>query len=142
MSQYLNIYMKISNNEVIHLASYSRNHPIYKEINAPYEDWMLYTVNEWCDLSENFEAMAEKYQKQIQDAEAFCYTISNFVGNSIDEKIDKIVEIKQRIKEYTEEKDFYLKLAGEAYALGRIASNNNIYLGVELDMEAVRNIGQ
>lgn len=142
MSQYLNIYLKTSNNEVIHLASYSRNHPIYKEINAPYEDWMLYTVNEWCDLSENFEAMAEKYKRKIQDAETFCYTISNFAGNSLDEKIDKIAEIKQHIKEDAEEKDFYLKIAGEAYALSRIASDNNIYLGVELDMETVRNIGQ
>lgn len=68
MSQYLNFFIRTNENKYCKIASYSRNHVIYKVFDsAPYEQIQRLTDREMANAIEELEVARDSYKKMMRD---------------------------------------------------------------------------
>ena len=134
MSQYLNFFIKIDKNKYQQIASYSRNHMIYRAFDsAPYEKITRLTQSKIVNAIEELKTAKDAYQKAMRDNDeqvAIQYSLC-----SKDEFFDIYGQIQQTNKELRQDVEDCEKSLTELQFIRRITrvpNNAIIYFGVEI----------
>lgn len=134
MSQYLNFFIKIGENQYQQIASYSRNHVIYKVFDsAPYEQITRLTDSKIVNAIGELKAARDAYQKTMRDNDeqvAIQYRLC-----SKDEFFDIYGQIQQTNKELRQDIEDCDKSLIELQFIQRMTRTPNdatIYFGVEI----------
>lgn len=134
MSQYLNFFIKTGENQYQQIASYSRNHVIYKAFNsAPYEQIRRLTESKIVNAIGELKAAKDAYQKTMRDNDeqvAIQYRLC-----SKDEFFDVYGQIQQTNKELrqdVEECNNGILELQFIQRMTRVPNDAIIYFGVEI----------
>ena len=134
MSQYLNFFIKTDKNKYQQIASYSRNHMIYRAFDsAPYEKITRLTESKIVNAIEELKTAKDAYQKAMRDNDeqvAIQYSLC-----SKDEFFDIYGQIQQTNKELRQDVEDCEKSLTELQFIQRITRTPNnaiIYFGVEI----------
>ena len=134
MSQYLNFFIKTDKNKYQQIASYSRNHMIYRAFDsAPYEKITRLTESKIVNAIEELKTAKDAYQKAMRDNDeqvAIQYSLC-----SKDEFFDIYGQIQQTNKELRQDIEDCEKSLTELQFIRRITrvpNNAIIYFGVEI----------
>ena len=134
MSQYLNFFIKTDKNKYQHIASYSRNHMIYRAFDsAPYEKITRLTESKIVNAIEELKTAKDAYQKAMRDNDeqvAIQYSLC-----SKDEFFDIYGQIQQTNKELRQDVEDCEKSLTELQFIQRMTRTPNnaiIYFGVEI----------
>ena len=134
MSQYLNFFIKTDKNKYQQIASYSRNHMIYRAFDsAPYEKITRLTESKIVNAIEELKTAKDAYQKAMRDNDeqvAIQYSLC-----SKDEFFDIYDRIQQTNKELRQDIEDCEKSLTELQFIRRITrvpNNAIIYFGVEI----------
>ena len=134
MSQYLNFFIKTDKNKYQQIASYSRNHMIYRAFDsAPYEKITRLTESKIVNAIEELKTAKDAYQKAMRDNDeqvAIQYSLC-----SKDEFFDIYGQIQQTNKELRQDVEDCEKSLTELQfiqRMTRIPNNAVIYFGVEI----------
>ena len=134
MSQYLNFFIKTDKNKYQQIASYSRNHMIYRAFDsAPYEKITRLTESKIVNAIEELKTAKDAYQKAMRDNDeqvAIQYSLC-----SKDEFFDIYGQIQQTNKELRQDIDDCEKSLTELQFIQRMTRTPNnaiIYFGVEI----------
>ena len=134
MSQYLNFFIKIDKNKYQQIASYSRNHMIYRAFDsAPYEKITRLTESKIANAIEELKTAKDAYQKAMRDNDeqvAIQYSLC-----SKDEFFDIYGQIQQTNKELRQDIEDCEKSLTELQFIQRMTRTPNnamIYFGVEI----------
>ena len=134
MSQYLNFFIKTGENQYQQIASYSRNHMIYRAFDsAPYEKITRLTESKIVNAIEELKTAKDAYQKVIRDNDeqvAIQYSLC-----SKDEFFDIYGQIQQTNKELRQDVEDCEKSLIELQFIQRMTRTPNnaiIYFGVEI----------
>ena len=134
MSQYLNFFIKTDKNKYQQIASYSRNHMIYRAFDsAPYEKITRLTESKIVNAIEELKTVKDAYQKAMRDNDeqvAIQYSLC-----SKDEFFDIYGQIQQTNKELRQDVEDCEKSLIELQFIQRMARTPNnaiIYFGVEI----------
>ena len=134
MSQYLNFFIKTDKNKYQQIASYSRNHMIYRAFDsAPYEKITRLTESKIVNAIEELKTAKDAYQKAMRDNDeqvAIQYRLC-----SKDEFFDIYGQIQQTNKELRQDVEDCEKSLTELQFIQRITRTPNnaiIYFGVEI----------
>ena len=134
MSQYLNFFIKTDKNKYQQIASYSRNHMIYRAFDsAPYEKITRLTESKIANAIEELKTAKDAYQKAMRDNDeqvAIQYSLC-----SKDEFFDIYGQIQQTNKELRQDVEDCEKSLTELQFIRRITrvpNNAIIYFGVEI----------
>ena len=134
MSQYLNFFIKTDKNKYQQIASYSRNHMIYRAFDsAPYEKITRLTESKIVNAIEELKTAKDAYQKAMRDNDeqvAIQYRLC-----SKDEFFDIYGQIQQTNKELRQDIEDCEKSLTELQFIRRITrvpNNAIIYFGVEI----------
>ena len=134
MSQYLNFFIKTDKNKYQQIASYSRNHMIYRAFDsAPYEKITRLTESKIVNAIEELKTAKDAYQKAMRDNDeqiAIQYSLC-----SKDEFFDIYGQIQQTNKELRQDIEDCEKSLTELQFIQRITRTPNnavIYFGVEI----------
>ena len=134
MSQYLNFFIKTDKNKYQQIASYSRNHMIYRAFDsAPYEKITRLTESKIVNAIEELKTAKDAYQKAMRDNDeqvAIQYSLC-----SKDEFIDIYGQIQQTNKELRQDVEDCEKSLTELQFIQRMTRTPNnaiIYFGVEI----------
>ena len=134
MSQYLNFFIKSDKNKYQQIASYSRNHMIYRAFDsAPYEKITRLTESKIVNAIEELKTAKNAYQKAMRDNDeqvAIQYSLC-----SKDEFFDIYGQIQQTNKELRQDIEDCEKSLTELQFIQRITRTPNnaiIYFGVEI----------
>lgn len=134
MSQYLNFFIKTDKNKYQQIASYSRNHIIYRAFDsAPYEKITRLTESKIVNAIEELKTAKDAYQKAMRDNDeqvAIQYSLC-----SKDEFFDIYGQIQQTNKELRQDiEDCEKSLTGLQFIqrMTRTPNNAIIYFGVEI----------
>ena len=134
MSQYLNFFIKTDKNKYQQIASYSRNHMIYRAFDsAPYEKITRLTKSKIANAIEELKTAKDAYQKAMRDNDeqvAIQYSLC-----SKDEFFDIYGQIQQTNKELRQDIEDCEKSLTELQFIQRITRTPNnaiIYFGVEI----------
>lgn len=134
MSQYLNFFIKIGENQYQQIANYSRNHVIYKTFDsAPYEQITRLTESKIVNAIGELKAARDAYQKTMRDNDeqvAIQYRLC-----SKDEFFDIYGQIQQTNKELRQDIEDCNKGLIELQFIQRMTRTPNdavIYFGVEI----------
>lgn len=134
MSQYLNFFIKTGENQYQQIASYSRNHMIYRAFDsAPYEKITRLTESKIVNAIEELKTAKDAYQKAIRDNDeqvAIQYSLC-----SKDEFFDIYGQIQQTNKELRQDIEDCEKSLIELQfiqRMTRVPNNAIIYFGVEI----------
>lgn len=134
MSQYLNFFIKTGENQYQQIASYSRNHVIYKAFNsAPYEQIRRLTESKIVNAIGELKAAKDTYQKTMRDNDeqvAIQYRLC-----SKDEFFDVYGQIQQTNKELrqdVEECNNGILELQFIQRMTRVPNDAIIYFGVEI----------
>ena len=134
MSQYLNFFIKTGENQYQQIASYSRNHVIYKAFDsAPYEQIRRLTESKIVNAIENLAMARDSYQKAMRDNDeqvAIQYRLC-----SKDEFFDVYGQIQQTNKELKQDVEECNNGILELQFIQRMTRTPNdaiIYFGVEI----------
>ena len=134
MSQYLNFFIKTDKNKYQQIASYSRNHMIYRAFDsAPYEKITRLTESKIANAIEELKTAKDAYQKAMRDNDeqvAIQYSLC-----SKDEFFDIYGQIQQTNKELRQDVEDCEKSLTELqfiHQMTRIPNNAIIYFGVEI----------
>ena len=134
MSQYLNFFIKTDKNKYQQIASYSRNHMIYRAFNsAPYEKITRLTESKIVNAIEELKTAKDAYQKAMRDNDeqvAIQYSLC-----SKDEFFDIYGQIQQTNKELRQDVEDCEKSLTELQFIQRMTRTPNnaiIYFGVEI----------
>ena len=134
MSQYLNFFIKTDKNKYQQIASYSRNHMIYRAFDsAPYEKITRLTESKIANAIEELKTAKDAYQKAMRDNDeqvAIQYSLC-----SKDEFFDIYGQIQQTNKELRQDVEDCEKSLTELQFIQRITRTPNnaiIYFGVEI----------
>ena len=134
MSQYLNFFIKTDKNKYQQIASYSRNHMIYRAFDsAPYEKITRLTESKIVNAIEELKTAKDAYQKAMRDNDeqvAIQYRLC-----SKDEFFNIYGQIQQTNKELKQDVEDCEKSLIELQFIQRMtrAPNNAvIYFGVEI----------
>ena len=134
MSQYLNFFIKTGENQYQQIASYSRNHMIYRAFDsAPYEKITRLTESKIVNAIEELKTAKDAYQKAIRDNDeqvAIQYSLC-----SKDEFFDIYGQIQQTNKELRQDVEDCEKSLIELQFIQRMTRTSNnaiIYFGVEI----------
>lgn len=134
MSQYLNFFIKTGENQYQQIASYSRNHVIYKAFDsAPYEQIRRLTESKIVNAIGELKAAKDTYQKTMRDNDeqvAIQYRLC-----SKDEFFDVYGQIQQTNKELrqdVEECNNGILELQFIQRMTRIPNDAIIYFGVEI----------
>ena len=134
MSQYLNFFIKTDKNKYQQIASYSRNHMIYRAFDsAPYEKITRLTESKIVNAIEELKTAKDAYQKAMRDNDeqvAIQYSLC-----SKDEFFDIYGQIQQTNKELRQDVEDCEKSLTELQFIQRMTRTPNnavIYFGVEI----------
>ena len=134
MSQYLNFFIKTDKNKYQQIASYSRNHMIYRAFDsAPYEKITRLTESKIANAIEELKTAKDAYQKAMRDnyeQVAIQYSLC-----SKDEFFDIYGQIQQTNKELRQDIEDCEKSLTELQFIQRMTRTPNnaiIYFGVEI----------
>lgn len=134
MSQYLNFFIKTGENQYQQIASYSRNHVVYKTFDsAPYEQITRLTESKIVNAIGELKAARDAYQKTMRDNDeqvAIQYRLC-----SKDEFFDIYGQIQQTNKELRQDIEDCDKSLIELQFIQRMTRTPNdavIYFGVEI----------
>lgn len=134
MSQYLNFFIKTGKNQYQQIASYSRNHVIYKAFDsAPYEQIRRLTESKIVNAIGELKAAKDAYQKTMRDNDeqvAIQYWLC-----SKDEFFDVYGQIQQTNKELrqdVEECNNGILELQFIQRMTRVPNDAIIYFGVEI----------
>ena len=134
MSQYLNFFIKTDKNKYQQIASYSRNHMIYRAFDsAPYEKITRLTESKIVNAIEELKTAKDAYQKAMRDNDeqvAIQYSLC-----SKDEFFDIYGQIQQTNKELQQDIEDCEKSLTELQFIQRMTRTPNnaiIYFGVEI----------
>ena len=134
MSQYLNFFIKTDKNKYQQIASYSRNHMIYRAFDsAPYEKITRLTESKIVNAIEELKTAKDAYQKAMRDNDdqvAIQYGLC-----SKDEFFDIYGQIQQTNKELRQDIEDCEKSLTELQFIQRMTRTPNnaiIYFGVEI----------
>lgn len=134
MSQYLNFFIKTDKNKYQQIASYSRNHMIYRAFDsAPYEKITRLTESKIVNAIEELKTAKDAYQKAMRDNDeqvAIQYSLC-----SKDEFFNIYGQIQQTNKELKQDVEDYEKSLIELQfiqRMTRVPNNAVIYFGVEI----------
>ena len=134
MSQYLNFFIKTDKNKYQQIASYSRNHMIYRAFDsAPYEKITRLTESKIVNAIEELKTAKDTYQKAMRDNDeqvAIQYGLC-----SKDEFFDIYGQIQQTNKELRQDIEECEKSLTELQFIQRMTRTPNnaiIYFGVEI----------
>ena len=134
MSQYLNFFIKTDKNKYQQIASYSRNHMIYRAFDsAPYEKITRLTESKIANAIEELKTAKDAYQKAMRDNDeqvAIQYSLC-----SKDEFFDIYGQIQQTNKELRQDVEDCEKSLTELQFIQRMTRTPNnaiIYFGVEI----------
>ena len=134
MSQYLNFFIKTDKNKYQQIASYSRNHMIYRAFDsAPYEKITRLTELKIVNAIEELKTAKDAYQKAMRDNDeqvAIQYRLC-----SKDEFFDIYGQIQQTNKELRQDVEDCEKSLIELQFIQRMTRTPNnaiIYFGVEI----------
>lgn len=134
MSQYLNFFIKTGENQYQQIASYSRNHMIYRAFDfAPYEKITRLTESKIANAIEELKTAKDAYQKAMRDNDeqvAIQYSLC-----SKDEFFDIYGQIQQTNKELRQDFEDCEKSLIELQFIQRMTRTPNnavIYFGVEI----------
>ena len=134
MSQYLNFFIKTDKNKYQQIASYSRNHMIYRAFDsAPYEKITRLTESKIVNAIEELKTAKDAYQKAMRDNDeqvAIQYSLC-----SKDEFFDIYGQIQQTNKELKQDVEECEKSLIELQFIQRMTRTPNnaiIYFGVEI----------
>ena len=134
MSQYLNFFIKTDKNKYQQIASYSRNHMIYRAFDsATYEKITRLTESKIVNAIEELKTAKDAYQKAMRDNDeqvAIQYSLC-----SKDEFFDIYGQIQQTNKELRQDIEDCEKSLTELQFIQRMTRTPNnaiIYLGVEI----------
>lgn len=134
MSQYLNFFIKTDKNKYQQIASYSRNHMIYRAFDsAPYEKITRLTESKIVNAIEELKTAKDAYQKAMRDNDeqvAIQYRLC-----LKDEFFDIYGQIQQTNKELRQDIEDCEKSLIELqfiHQMIRIPNNAIIYFGVEI----------
>ena len=134
MSQYLNFFIKTDKNKYQQIASYSRNHIIYRAFDsAPYEKITRLTESKIVNAIEELKTAKDAYQKAMRDNDeqvAIQYRLC-----SKDEFFDIYGQIQQTNKELRQDIEDCEKSLTELQFIQRMTRTPNnaiIYFGVEI----------
>lgn len=134
MSQYLNFFIKTDKNKYQQIASYSRNHMIYRAFDsAPYEKITRLTESKIVNAIEELKIAKDAYQKAMRDNDeqvAIQYSLC-----PKDEFFDIYGQIQQTNKELKQDVEDCEKSLTELQFIQRMTRTPNnavIYFGVEI----------
>lgn len=134
MSQYLNFFIKTDKNKYQQIASYSRNHMIYRAFDsAPYEKITRLTESKIVNAIEELKTAEDAYQKAMRDNDeqvAIQYSLC-----SKDEFFNIYGQIQQTNKELKQDIEDCEKSLTELQFIQRMTRTPNnavIYFGVEI----------
>ena len=134
MSQYLNFFIKTDKNKYQQIASYSRNHMIYRAFDsAPYEKITRLTESKIVNAIEELKTAKNAYQKAMRDNDeqvAIQYSLC-----SKDEFFNIYGQIQQTNKELKQDVEDCEKSLTELQFIQRMTRTPNnaiIYFGVEI----------
>ena len=134
MSQYLNFFIKTDKNKYQQIASYSRNHMIYRAFDsAPYEKITRLTESKIVNAIEELKTAKDAYQKAMRDNDeqvAIQYRLC-----SKDEFFNIYGQIQQTNKELKQDVEDCEKSLTELQFIQRMTRTPNnavIYFGVEI----------
>ena len=134
MSQYLNFFIRTDKNKYQQIASYSRNHMIYRAFDsAPYEKITRLTESKIVNAIEELKTAKDAYQKAMRDNDeqvAIQYSLC-----SKDEFFDIYGQIQQTNKELRQDVEDCEKSLTELQfiqRMTRVPNNAVIYFGVEI----------
>lgn len=134
MSQYLNFFIKTDKNKYQQIASYSRNHMIYRAFDsAPYEKITRLTESKIVNAIEELKTAKDAYQKAMRDNDeqvAIQYSLC-----SKDEFFNIYGQIQQTNKELKQDIEDCEKSLTELQFIQRMTRTPNnavIYFGVEI----------
>lgn len=134
MSQYLNFFIKTDKNKYQQIASYSRNHMIYRAFDsAPYEKITRLTESKIVNAIGELKTAKDAYQKAMRDNDeqvAIQYRLC-----SKDEFFNIYGQIQQTNKELKQDIEDCEKSLTELQFIQRMTRTPNnavIYFGVEI----------
>ena len=134
MSQYLNFFIKTDKNKYQQIASYSRNHMIYRAFDsAPYEKITRLAELKIANAIEELKTAKDAYQKAMRDNDeqvAIQYSLC-----SKDKFFDIYGQIQQTNKELRQDIEECEKSLIELQFIQRMTRTPNnavIYFGVEI----------
>ena len=134
MSQYLNFFIKTDKNKYQQIASYSRNHMIYRAFNsAPYEKITRLTESKIVNAIEELKTAKDAYQKAMRDNDEQVAT--QYRLYSKDKFFDIYGQIQQTNKELRQDVEDCEKSLTELQFIQRMTRTPNnaiIYFGVEI----------
>lgn len=149
MSAYKYFFIKSNNNEFIQIGEFSRNTEVYRYCNAPYEKIKPLTIDNLnqiiCDIEQGIECVKRGIQADKDERELVVK-----MNNSINEKMETLLEIGRSIEENTNYLDdlkwacnyfaFLINIIDYAKFNNNYDIDNYIYVGEEIPEPTVNDI--
>ena len=149
MSAYKYFFIKSNTNEFIQIGEFSRNTEVYRYCSAPYEKIKPLTIDNLnqiiCDIEQGIECVKRGIQADKDERELVVK-----MNNSIDEKMETLLEIGRSIEENTNYLDdlkwacnyfaFLINIIDYAKFNNNYDIDNYIYVGEEIPEPTVDDI--
>ena len=149
MSAYKYFFIKSNTNEFISIGEFSRNTEVYRYCSAPYEKIKPLTIDNLnqiiCDIEQGIECVKRGIQADKDERELVVK-----MNNSIDEKMETLLEIGRSIEENTNYLDdlkwacnyfaFLINIIDYAKFNNNYDIDNYIYVGEEIPETTVDDI--
>ena len=149
MSAYKYFFIKSNTNEFIQIGEFSRNTEVYRYCSAPYEKIKPLTIDNLnqiiCDIEQGIECVKRGIQADKNERELVVK-----MNNSIDEKMETLLEIGRSIEENTNYLDdlkwacnyfaFLINIIDYAKFNNNYDIDNYIYVGEEIPEPTINDI--
>ena len=149
MSAYKYFFIKSNINEFIPIGEFSRNTEVYRYCSAPYEKIKPLTIDNLnqiiCDIEQGIECVKRGIQADKDERELVIK-----MNNSVNEKMETLLEIERSIEENTNYLDdlkwacnyfaFLINIIDYAKFNNNYDINNYIYVGEEIPEPTVDDI--
>ena len=149
MSAYKYFFIKSNTNEFIQIGEFSRNTEVYRYCSAPYEKIKPLTIDNLnqiiCDIEQGIECVKRGIQADKDERELVVK-----MNNSINEKMETLLEIGRSIEENTNYLDdlkwacnyfaFLINIIDYAKFNNNYDIDNYIYVGEEIPEPTVDDI--
>ena len=149
MSAYKYFFIKSNTNEFIQIGEFSRNTEVYRYCSAPYEKIKPLTIDNLnqiiCDIEQGIECVKRGIQADKDERE-----LVSKMNNSVNEKMETLLEIGRSIEENTNYLDdlkwacnyfaFLINIIDYAKFNNNYDIDNYIYVGEEIPEPTVDDI--
>lgn len=149
MSAYKYFFIKSNNNEFIPIGEFSRNTEVYRYCSAPYEKIKPLTIDNLnqiiCDIEQGIECVKRGIQADKDERELVVK-----MNNSVNEKMETLLEIGRSIEENTNYLDdlkwacnyfaFLINIIDYAKFNNNYDIDNYIYVGEEIPEPTIDDI--